>query len=251
MSTGTRVPSGAVAHSRLATYCDRSTFGAGVCLSSRRDAGVEVVLVDRRRCGERLVHVAERGRRPLRVAVELELVRFVLIGSRAGVDHRDRAVAPQHADALLGLGPLVDHEVRRRTARCVVIRWPGTWGTSSVQAPGSSSGAVITRKSSASRLVSTTKRSPQWSTPYSSPSTPAAHRRGARPSDRRPARATPRSSACWPRRSTIHSPLRLQLDAEEEPLVVLLVAPARRRPAACRGGGATPGTAASASSGMT
>jgi len=33
-STGTSVPSGAVAHSREAVYRDRSTFGTGVCFNS-------------------------------------------------------------------------------------------------------------------------------------------------------------------------------------------------------------------------
>ena len=78
----------------------------GSLLQQRALAGDEVVLVERGRCGERLVRVPQRVRSPFGVCVELEFVGLI-----AEVDHLDGAVASEHTQALLGLRPLVHHQV--------------------------------------------------------------------------------------------------------------------------------------------
>ena len=124
-----------------------------------------------------------------------------------------------------------------------MTRRPGSWASSSSHSPGASSGADITRKSGASRLVSTTNRSPQWSIVYSTSADAGPHQRrpaggvvgGQQPRlrarlapDRR-ARSTARCGSSTRRGRTARRAPRRR---------------ARRRPAASRAGGARSGTAA-------
>ena len=91
-------------------------------------------------------------------------------GSAPRSSTRSVQIAEQHAQPRLGVGPLVDHEVCRErldaenpSARLVGDEL-GPTRRSRRSAP---TGAINSRKSTASSFVCMTNRSPQWSMPYS------------------------------------------------------------------------------------
>ena len=131
-------------------------------------AGHDVVVVHRRRRGQRLVRephdvVSHSGLAPSSTSW----------GSVPKSSTLLAPVAEQHPHPRLGVAPLVDDEV---TGERLGRRDPssGLVGEQLLPLPGGvDRGATITRKSGASRLVSTTNRSPQWSIEYSTSGTRA------------------------------------------------------------------------------
>ena len=167
MSTGTFASSIAIAHVRSETYRSRSTFGVGVRLRRIRSPlttswsyTVAGVVSDWYESRTTVVSHSGFGPRP----------------TSCGSDPNSSSSWRPSRKWTHTLGWASLHSCTMRwpaNGSADVNRRPATWGSSTSQSPGASIGATITWKSGASRLVSTTNRSPQWSIEYSTSGTRA------------------------------------------------------------------------------